>query len=47
MFMEKFINNYTSPEIEIIEVSVEKGFANSPEDDSEDTGGGTTGGGWG
>lgn len=29
--MKKFILNYEQPEVEIVEVAIEKGFAGSPE----------------
>jgi len=44
--MEKLIYDYESPEIEFVEISVEKGFAGSPEG-GVDPGGETEDGGWG
>lgn len=41
--MEKFIYNYEQPEIEIIEIQVEKGFEGSGSD-AEGGGGSTEGG---
>ena len=41
--MDKFIYDYEKPIIEIIEISVEKGFEGS----TVDPGGETEGGGWG
>lgn len=38
--MDIKINSYEKPEIEIIEVSVEKGFVNSPVDPEGETGSG-------
>ena len=41
--MKKQIEFYEIPEVEIVEINVEKGFANSPETDGEVSEGGDNG----
>lgn len=42
--MKKIFLNYETPEVEIVEVNIEKGFAGSPETDADTGEGGELGG---
>lgn len=42
MEMKEFVGNYEAPEVEVIEVEVEKGFATSDEPGNEGFGEGNT-----